>query len=134
MSETLSIDTLVVGGGVAGLFALDALVRAGHAALLVEREALGLGQTTEVVRRGRACAAANHGGHAAGHSFFNLLRRNEVNVGVNAASSYDVAPSDITTCTYNTGDVFACGGKHCHIAGAANANCDVAVQSINTDA
>ena len=30
----------------AGLFALDALVRAGHAALLVEREALGLGQTT----------------------------------------------------------------------------------------
>jgi len=46
MSETLSIDTLVVGGGVAGLFTLDALVRAGHAALLVEREALGLGQTT----------------------------------------------------------------------------------------
>lgn len=46
MSEPLSIDTLVVGGGVAGLFALDALVRAGHAALLVEREALGLGQTT----------------------------------------------------------------------------------------
>lgn len=46
MSETLSIDTLVVGGGVAGLFTLDALVRAGHAALLVERDALGLGQTT----------------------------------------------------------------------------------------
>ena len=35
MSETLSIDTLVVGGGVAGLFTLDALVRAGHAALKV---------------------------------------------------------------------------------------------------
>lgn len=46
MSEPLSIDTLVVGGGVAGLFALDALVRAGHAALLVERTALGHGQTT----------------------------------------------------------------------------------------
>ena len=46
MSEALSIDTLVVGGGVAGLFALDALVRAGHCALLLERAALGLGQTT----------------------------------------------------------------------------------------
>lgn len=40
------IDALVVGGGVAGLFTLDALVRSGRNALLVEAEALGLGQTT----------------------------------------------------------------------------------------
>ncbi len=42
----IRIDALVVGGGVAGLFTLDALVRAGRNALLVERHALGLGQTT----------------------------------------------------------------------------------------
>lgn len=42
----IRIDALVVGGGVAGLFTLDALVRAGRHALLLERRALGTGQTT----------------------------------------------------------------------------------------
>jgi len=40
------VDGLVVGGGAAGLFALDALVRSGRNALLVESRALGTGQTT----------------------------------------------------------------------------------------
>ncbi|NBX25823.1 MAG: FAD-dependent oxidoreductase [Planctomycetes bacterium] len=42
----IRIDALVVGGGVAGLFTLDALTRAGRNALLLERHALGTGQTT----------------------------------------------------------------------------------------
>lgn len=42
----IRIDALVVGGGVAGLFTLDALVRSGRHALLLERRALGTGQTT----------------------------------------------------------------------------------------
>lgn len=39
-------DALVVGGGAAGLFTLDALTRAGRHALLLESVALGTGQTT----------------------------------------------------------------------------------------
>ncbi|MFM7806572.1 MAG: FAD-dependent oxidoreductase [Planctomycetota bacterium] len=46
MAERIEIDSLVVGGGAAGLFLLRALRAAGHGALLVERSALGTGQTT----------------------------------------------------------------------------------------
>ena len=46
MAGPIEIESLVVGGGVAGLFLLRALRAAGHGALLVEREALGTGQTT----------------------------------------------------------------------------------------
>lgn len=46
MAERIEIDSLVVGGGAAGLFLLRALRAAGHGALLVERTALGTGQTT----------------------------------------------------------------------------------------
>lgn len=42
----LPVDALVVGGGVAGLFLLHALRRADRSALLLERSALGTGQTT----------------------------------------------------------------------------------------
>lgn len=42
----LPVDALVVGGGVAGLFLLHALRASGRSALLVERSALGTGQTT----------------------------------------------------------------------------------------
>jgi glycerol-3-phosphate dehydrogenase len=45
MSESIPIDVLIVGGGVAGLFALRELRRAGRSALLVERNGLGFGQT-----------------------------------------------------------------------------------------
>jgi glycerol-3-phosphate dehydrogenase len=46
MSESvLRADVLIFGGGVAGLWLLDALRRAGYAALLVEKTALGTGQT-----------------------------------------------------------------------------------------
>ncbi|MEM8929993.1 MAG: FAD-dependent oxidoreductase [Acidobacteriota bacterium] len=38
-------DVLLIGGGVAGLVCLDRLVRAGYDAVLVERSALGDGQT-----------------------------------------------------------------------------------------
>ena len=40
---------------------------------------------------GRAGAAAEHGGHAAGQRFFDLLRADEVDVGVDAAGGDDVA-------------------------------------------
>ncbi|MCE9618919.1 MAG: FAD-binding oxidoreductase [Planctomycetes bacterium] len=46
MREPILIDALVVGGGAAGLFALRELRRAGASVLLVEKHALGLGQTT----------------------------------------------------------------------------------------
>lgn len=46
MSDTpLPIDALIIGGGMAGLFAMHALRRAGHSACLVERTALGDGQS-----------------------------------------------------------------------------------------
>lgn len=43
--KTLEVDVLVIGGGVAGMWLLDALRRDGYAALLVEAYALGAGQT-----------------------------------------------------------------------------------------
>lgn len=43
--ETIPIDLLIFGGGVAGLWLLDEAVRAGHDALLLENTALGAGQT-----------------------------------------------------------------------------------------
>lgn len=47
MSQTLSTDVLIVGGGVAGLW-LNARLRAkGYATLLVERESLGGGQSVK---------------------------------------------------------------------------------------
>jgi hypothetical protein len=45
VSGVTAVDVLVVGGGVAGLWVVDELVRAGYRALLVEREAFGSGQT-----------------------------------------------------------------------------------------
>ncbi len=45
-SDPLEIDALVIGGGVAGLFILDALARRGVGALLCEATALGSSQTT----------------------------------------------------------------------------------------
>ncbi|MFM1830873.1 MAG: hypothetical protein RLZZ558_1213 [Planctomycetota bacterium] len=46
VTSSVRVDALVIGGGVAGLFTLDALARSGRHALLVESEALGNGQTT----------------------------------------------------------------------------------------
>lgn len=45
-TNEMTCDALIVGGGVAGLFALDALRRRGIHALLIESVALGSGQTT----------------------------------------------------------------------------------------
>ena len=46
MSDTpLPIDALIIGGGMAGLFAMHALRQAGHSVCLVERSALGYGQS-----------------------------------------------------------------------------------------
>ncbi|MDA8021280.1 MAG: FAD-dependent oxidoreductase [Thermoanaerobaculia bacterium] len=45
MTQELRPDVLLIGGGVAGLVCLDRLVTAGFEALLVERRALGIGQT-----------------------------------------------------------------------------------------
>jgi len=39
------VDVAILGGGIAGLWLLARLKRAGYAALLIEREALGAGQT-----------------------------------------------------------------------------------------
>ena len=41
----LPIDTLIFGAGVAGLWLLDELLRAGRDAWLIESRALGAGQT-----------------------------------------------------------------------------------------
>ncbi|OGL73286.1 hypothetical protein A3E39_01210 [Candidatus Uhrbacteria bacterium RIFCSPHIGHO2_12_FULL_60_25] len=45
MDSTHELDVLVIGGGIAGLWLLDELRRAGYSALLVEKNALGTGQT-----------------------------------------------------------------------------------------
>ena len=45
MTAARECDVLLFGGGIAGLWALDALRRAGFGALLVENAALGRGQT-----------------------------------------------------------------------------------------
>jgi glycine/D-amino acid oxidase-like deaminating enzyme len=44
-NDTRELDVLVVGGGIAGLWVLDRLVRQGFAAALVEQDRLGSGQT-----------------------------------------------------------------------------------------
>ncbi|MEM8835768.1 MAG: FAD-dependent oxidoreductase [Planctomycetota bacterium] len=44
-TRTQQLDTLVVGGGIAGLWILDRLVAHGHACALVEADTLGRGQT-----------------------------------------------------------------------------------------
>lgn len=40
------LDALIIGGGIAGLWTLDHLSRLGHVCALIERDALGAGQTT----------------------------------------------------------------------------------------
>lgn len=45
MPTPLPIDALILGGGIAGLWTLDELVRTGRSALLIEAGALGQGQT-----------------------------------------------------------------------------------------
>ncbi len=45
MSETPLLDVLVVGGGIAGLWILDRLLAAGFDTALIERRALGAGQS-----------------------------------------------------------------------------------------
>ena len=44
-----------------------------------------------IERRGRACAAAEHGGDAAGKGFFHLLRADKMDVRVHAASGEQAA-------------------------------------------
>ncbi|MEM9414452.1 MAG: FAD-dependent oxidoreductase [Planctomycetota bacterium] len=44
-TANLAVDVAIFGGGVAGLWLLDALVRAGYHAILIEKNALGHGQT-----------------------------------------------------------------------------------------
>lgn len=44
-TETVDLDALIFGGGVAGLWTLDELIRRGFAAALVETQTLGAGQT-----------------------------------------------------------------------------------------
>lgn len=45
MNDTLNIDALILGGGIAGLWLLDSLKSAGHQCLLLENAALGEGQS-----------------------------------------------------------------------------------------
>lgn len=45
MTQQIALDVLIFGGGVAGLWALDELVRSGRSALLLETVALGSKQT-----------------------------------------------------------------------------------------
>ena len=43
--QSIQADVVIVGGGIAGLWLLDELTRNGYAALLIEKRALGAGQT-----------------------------------------------------------------------------------------
>src|SRR5262245_39742307 len=54
--RTYYSDIVVVGGGIAGLWALNRLCHAGYAAVLIERDSLGAGQTL-------ASQGILHGGH-----------------------------------------------------------------------
>ncbi|WP_119422021.1 FAD-dependent oxidoreductase [Desertibaculum subflavum] len=45
MSQAPMLDVVVIGGGIAGLWVLDRLAAAGFSAILLERAALGAGQT-----------------------------------------------------------------------------------------
>ena len=45
MATAVSVDVLIVGGGIAGLWTLARLKQAGYKAVLLESEALGAGQT-----------------------------------------------------------------------------------------
>lgn len=45
MQSTLTLDAIIFGGGVTGLWLVDELRRAGRAAVLIERDTLGGGQT-----------------------------------------------------------------------------------------
>ena len=45
MATAVSVDVLIVGGGIAGLWTLARLKQAGYKAVLLEAEALGAGQT-----------------------------------------------------------------------------------------
>ncbi|MGI9328209.1 MAG: NAD(P)/FAD-dependent oxidoreductase [Pseudomonadales bacterium] len=45
MSEAITVDALIVGGGIAGLWTLNRLQAAGYSALLLEAGQLGKGQT-----------------------------------------------------------------------------------------
>ena len=45
MTDAISLDVVIFGGGVAGLWLLDELHRRGYAVVLLETEALGTGQT-----------------------------------------------------------------------------------------
>ncbi len=45
MPPYLELDAVIIGGGIAGLWTLDALIASGRSAILIERTALGDGQT-----------------------------------------------------------------------------------------
>jgi len=45
MATAVSVDVLIMGGGIAGLWTLARLKQAGYKAVLLESEALGAGQT-----------------------------------------------------------------------------------------
>lgn len=44
-APAVRVDVAIIGGGIAGMWLLDELVRAGHDAILIEKHALGQGQT-----------------------------------------------------------------------------------------
>ena len=47
MTEEVSVDILIFGGGISGLWTLDQLVRAGYNTVLFEKDRLGEGQTVQ---------------------------------------------------------------------------------------
>lgn len=68
MTGKVDLDVLVVGGGIAGLWILDRLLAAGFDAALIERQALGAGQTMAaqgIIHGGTKYAVESGGGKAA---------------------------------------------------------------------
>ena len=55
-----SFDAIIIGSGMAGLFAANLLVRKGHRVLLLEKHTVPGGYTTKFERKGFRFDASNH--------------------------------------------------------------------------
>ena len=68
MNNGTSLDCIIFGGGVAGLFTLDACLRKGLRAVCLESKSLGTGQTIDsqgIIHGGMKYAITGHGSKAA---------------------------------------------------------------------
>jgi len=94
MTAKPDVDVAILGGGIAGLWLLARLKRAGYSALLIEREALGAGQTL-------ASQGIIHGG---------LKYAIDLKLGQDSATLADM-PARWRACLNGTGEIDLRGAK-----------------------